>query len=129
MGCIPDKLGVRFPAGKSDFGHIQIALIPCGVYPPSYTMVIKALSQVLMWVGNEDCLNVVAQRQISAPAWNRTSLLLRVFKEQPVYHYRSKKKTDLFLHCDFLSKSEINSTKRIGYSYNIARPFENIFLF
>lgn len=44
-----------------------------------------------MWPEHEAVLNVVAQRQISAPSGNRTSLLLRVLKEQPVYHRRGKK--------------------------------------
>jgi len=56
-------------------------------------MVIEALSQVLMWPGHEALLNVGAQKQISAPAGNRTSLLRRVLKEQPVYHHRGKTKT------------------------------------
>ena len=34
-----------------------------------------------MWPEHEALLNVVAQKQISAPAGNRTSLLLRVLKE------------------------------------------------
>jgi len=60
-------------------------------------MVIEALSQVLMWPGHEALLNVVAQKQISAPAGNRTSLLLGVLKEQPVYHSRGKKKRNRFI--------------------------------
>jgi hypothetical protein len=52
----------------------------------------------------------VAQKQISATAGNRTSLLHRVLKEQPVC-YRRRKKTDVFPYRALLSKSEINFYK------------------
>ena len=80
----------------------------------------------LMWPDHEAVLNVVAQKQISVPAGNRISLLLRVLKHQTVYHSRGKKKNIPALCFEFEIGNQF-PIKRHSYSCNIPRPFHNLF--
>jgi len=88
-------------------------------------MVIEALPQALMWTEHEALLNVVAQKQISAPAGNRTSLLLRVLKESIIAEVKKKKRFIPALCLAFEIGNQFFKTSYliVQYTKAISEPF------